>query len=62
MVKDEPMQTEPIYLSSKHDTESEYPMSDRDLADDDDAQNQALNQLLVNPNDPADAAKVTISS
>ena len=56
------MQTEPIYLSSKHDTESEYLMSDRDLAEDDDAQNQAINQLLVNPNDPADAAKVTISS
>ena len=61
MDEDEPMQTDPIYLSSKEDTMSKYAMSDDYSAEDNNTQIQTLSQFLEHPNDPTDDAQVTIS-
>ena len=58
----EPMQTEPLYLSSDEDSMSEYPMSEQFFPADDDALFQSLNHFVIHPDDPTDAAQVTISS
>ena len=58
MDADQPMQTERIYLSSDEDTASQYPMSGHELTEDDDG--QRLNKTVIHPNDPTDAAPVTI--
>ena len=58
--QDEPMQTDPISLSSDEDTEIQYHMSDRDLIND--HAECWLNQVLTHPNDPRDTVQTTISS
>ena len=59
---DEPIQKEPIYLSSDEDTASQYSMSDQELTKDDDVQNKTLNQSVVHPKDPTAAAQFKISN
>ena len=58
MDKDEPMQTEPIYLSGEENTETQYPMSDQELRNEKDE--QWLNQIVINPNDPTNTVQNTI--
>ena len=58
----EPMQTEPILLSSDEDSTSEHPMCDQCLPAHDDAQFQPLNHFVIHLDDPADAQHVTTSS
>ena len=60
MDEDEPMQAQPIYLSSDEDTETQYLMSGQELTINHDQ--EKLNQLVINPNDPTDVAQVRVST
>ena len=60
MDEDEPMQTQLKYLSNDENTASQFPMSDQNLTKNDNTQCQTLNQFVVHPNEPTDAAQITI--
>ena len=52
------MQTNPNYLSSDEDSQTQYHISDRDLINE---HNKCwLNQVLIHPNDPTDVVEITI--
>ena len=58
--EDEPMQTEPINLSSDEYTESHSSMSDQFLTVDKDIQYETVSQFVVHPNKPSGRVLVTI--
>ena len=60
--KNEPMQTEPISLSSNGDTAPEHPISREHSIEDNNTYVQTLSQFVVHPNEPTDDAEVLISS
>ena len=56
--EDEPMQLEPMYLSSDDDTETQNPMSNQERTHDNDEQN--LNQFVIYLKNPTDTVQIAI--